>query len=85
MKKSYIIKYEVHCKFQNFFNKEMIIKNCISEIHAKSKLDDFCKKKYGLEYQFIVTSSCKEDLGLGAFGDIFGKGFDMSNIFGGKK
>ena len=83
MNKSYIVKYEVHCKLQNFFNKEIIIKNCISEMHAKAKLDDFCRKKHGIEYQCIIVLSCKEDSGLGAFGDIFGKGF--ADIFGGKK
>lgn len=83
--KSYIIKYEVHCLLQNFFNKEMIVKNCMSELHAKSKLDDYCKKKYGIEYQCIIISSCKENYDLGG---IFGKGFPgdaFSNLFGGKK
>jgi membrane glycosyltransferase len=47
-------------------------------IHAKSKLDDFCKKKYGSDYQYIVVISCTEKMDLG---DIFGKGF--GDMFGG--
>lgn len=86
MNKSYIVKYEVHCKLQNFFNKEILVKNCMSVIHAKAKLDDFCRKKHGIEYQCIIVISCKEKYDLGGMSgmqDIFGKGF--SDIFGGKK
>jgi hypothetical protein len=85
MNKSYILKYEVHCKLQNFFNKEIVVKNCMSEIHAKAKLDDYCRKKHGIEYQCIIVISCKEKFDLG---DIFGKGFPgdaFSDLFGGKK
>jgi hypothetical protein len=82
MNKSYIVKYEVHCKLQNFFNKEIVIKNCISEMHAKAKLDDFCKKKHGIEYQCIIVLSCKEKYDLCGVEDIFGKGF--ADIFGKK-
>jgi hypothetical protein len=85
MNKSYTIKYEVHCKLQNFFNKEMIVNNCMSEMHAKAKLSDFCKKKYRIDYQYIIVISCKEKIDLG---NIFGNGFPsnaFSDIFGGKK
>jgi hypothetical protein len=85
MNKSYTIKYDVHCQTQNFFGKEMIVKNCMSVIHAKSKLDDFCNKKYGWEYQYIIVISCEEKIDLG---NIFGKGFPgdaFSDMFGGKK
>jgi len=58
--KTYRIKYEVHCKLQNFFNKEIIIKKCLSELHAKAKLDDYCKKKY-TEYQYIKVIKCTEE------------------------
>lgn len=83
--KSYTIKYDVHCQLQNFFGKEMIVKNCMSVLHAKSKLDDFCKKKYGKEYQHIIVISCTEKIDLG---HIFGDGFPgdaFSDMFGGKK
>lgn len=86
---SYTIKYEVHCLLENFFDKEIIIKNCMSELHAKTKLDNFCKKKYK-EYQYIIVKSCKKDksvlediMGGSGFNDIFG-GKNFNNIFGGK-
>jgi hypothetical protein len=85
--KSYTIKYDVHCVLQNFWKKEMIIKNCMSEMHAKSKLDDYCSKKYGVEYQFIIVTSCVEKFDFNdSFENIFGKGFgNMSDLLKGKK
>lgn len=83
--KAYTIKYDVHCAIQNFFGKEIIVKNCMSELHAKTKLDDFCKKKYGTEYQYIIVISCTEKIDLG---NIFGNGFSpnaFSDLFGKKK
>lgn len=85
MSKAYTIKYDVHCQTQNFFGKEMIVKNCLSELHAKTKLDTFCDKKYGVEYQYIIIISCKEKIDLG---NIFGQGFPgdaFSDLFGGIK
>ena len=71
--KSYRVKYDVHCKLQNFFNKEMIVKNCLSELHAKAKLDTYYKSKYGVEYQCIVVTKCTcEDI-TNRFEDILGK------------
>lgn len=63
-----------------------MVKNCLSAMHAKAKLDDYCRGKYGLEYQCIIVTSCVEkfDLsGFGGFGDIFGNGF--GDLFGVKK
>jgi hypothetical protein len=72
--KSYRVKYEVHCKLQNFFNKEMIVKKCLSALHAKAKLDDYCRNKYGIEYQCIIVTSCTEENNImDAFDSIFGK------------
>jgi len=59
--KSFRIKYDVHCKLQNFFNKEMVVKHCMSEMHAKVKLNEFLKKKYGIEFCHIIISSCEEE------------------------
>ena len=73
--KSFRIKYTVKCKLQNFFKKEMLVKHCMSEMHAKTKLDSYCKKKYGIEYICILIVSCREEDVLGQFGDIFGKEF----------
>ena len=84
--KSYTIKYEVHCQLQNLFNKEMVVKNCLSSMHAKAKLDDYCKNKYGVEYQFIIVKSCIEKFDFnGSFENIFQNGFGMSDLFKGAK
>lgn len=88
--KSYRMQYEVHCKLQNFFGKEMVVKNCQSELHAKIKLNSFCKKHYGTEFDYIiiktVTSIFPENfMNNDIFNDIFknNKNFDkgFSNIF----
>lgn len=82
MTKVFIIKYDVHCKLQNFFGKETKVKNCLSELHAKVKLNDFVKEKYGIEFTHIIVHECKEDNDfLKMFGDIL-NGKDKFN--GGK-
>lgn len=55
--KRFRIKYEVHCKLQNFFDKEIIVKNCFSELQAKVRLNDFCVKKYGKEFHYLKVIS----------------------------
>lgn len=43
-------------------------------MHAKAKLDDYCRKTYGIEYQCIIVLSCAEENDMmGAFDNIFGK------------
>lgn len=79
--KNYKVKYEVHCKLQNFFNKEIIVKRCLSTLHAKAKLDDYCRKTYGIEYQCIIVLACTEENNImDSFNSIFGK-----DIFGNKE
>lgn len=89
--KSFTIKYDVHCKFQNFFGKETIVKNCMSEMHAKVKLNEWCKTKYGIEFTHIIIKTCVEKLTLGdSFDSIFGDAFgqmkndkkSMKDLFG---
>ena len=76
MTQVYIIKYDVHCKLENFFNKETKVKNCESELHAKVKLNEYVKKKYGAEFTHIIIKSCiaqntfTNDI-FKQFGDIF--------------
>jgi hypothetical protein len=70
--KSYRIKYHIKCRFQNFFGKEIVVKNCMSEIHAKAKLDDYCRKNYP-EYVCIIVSSCSQEGDvMDMFSDLFG-------------
>ena len=81
--RSFRIKYDVHCRFKNHFKKEIIVKNCYSEIHAKFKLGAFCEKQYGKEFECIKFISVSEETIQGLFGDIFGD--DVGYVFGNKK
>lgn len=63
--KSFKIVYDIHCRFENHFKKEIIVKRCLSEIHAKIKLREYIQKKYGPEFDYIIVISCKEDVLLG--------------------
>jgi|ADurb_Cas_01_Slu_FD_contig_31_3274667_length_784_multi_3_in_0_out_0_2 hypothetical protein len=70
--RSYRIKYDLHCKLQNFFGKEIVVKNCYSEVHAKYKLGAYCEKKCGADFDFITFKSVTEEGFEGLFNDIFG-------------
>jgi len=86
--KTFRIQYDVHCKFENFFNKEILVKNCMNEIHAKLKLGEFLEKKYGKEFEVAHFKSIKEE-GKNPYSDIFDSGIfgnnDFRDIFGIKK
>ena len=51
-------------------DKEIVVKNCMGEMHAKIKLNEYLKKKYGDGTLLIMT--CRNDDLFSAFGDIFG-------------
>jgi hypothetical protein len=72
--RSYRIKYDVHCKLENFFGKEIVVKNCYSEVHAKMKLGKYCEKHYK-EFDFIKFISVTEEGFNSLFGDVFGNNF----------
>lgn len=83
--KTYRIVYDVHCTLQNFFGKEILIKNCWGELHAKIKLEGFAKKKYGVEFSYIVVKTCSEQNSNdpnALINDIFGNNKTMTDIFG---
>lgn len=85
--KSYRIKYEVHCRLENFFGKEIVVKNCYSEVQAKYKLGAYCEKKYGVEFECVKFISVIEETFEGLFNDIFGNDIfdnksDKNDIFG---
>lgn len=87
--KSYIIKYSVHCKLENFFDKEMIVKNCLSEVQAKYKLGAYYEKKYGNEFEYIKFESITLYTENKNFDNIFSQDKDIFNylkdITSGKK
>ena len=74
---SYRIKYDVQCKLQNFFDKEMIVKNCYCELQAKMKLGTYCEKKYGSEFESIKFKSvkCEDNIDIDSVNKMF-------NMFG---
>jgi hypothetical protein len=85
--KSYRIKYEVHCRLENFFGKEIVVKNCYSEVQAKYKLGAYCEKKYGVEFECVKFISVTEETFEGLFNNIFGNDIfdnksDKNDIFG---
>ena len=82
--KSYRIKYEVHCRLENFFGKEIVVKNCYSEVQAKYKLGAYCEKKYGVEFECVKFISVTEETFEGLFNDIFGDNA-VNDLFGDKK
>jgi hypothetical protein len=52
-KQTWYFNYTVKCKLKNYFDKEIKIKNCDSLLHAKIKLNEFCKNKY-FEFEEII-------------------------------
>lgn len=71
----YRIKYNVYCVHRNFFDKEIVIKNCMSKLHAKIKLREYLEKKYkkdGLENIRIFSCVEEEEDILKVYDDFLG-------------
>jgi hypothetical protein len=74
----YILKYEEHFNDGSVFkDKEIKINNCLSELHAKVKLEQYLKKKHS-NFNKLVITSCRKDI-MGNFNDVFG---NFKDIFG---
>jgi hypothetical protein len=75
--KTYLINYKVYLKDGTTHSKKIKVKNSFTELHAKSKLEDYCKKKIN-DFDKLVVNSCSEEIfkGLDVFNDIF-KGFKL--------
>lgn len=69
MTKTYIIKFQTIPSYHE--GGTMRVKNCMSELHAKSKLEDYLKKKYNITK--LIVLDCKPDLpgAFSMFNDIF--------------
>lgn len=78
--------YHISGKIDN--DKEMKVKNCMGELHAKVKLNEYLKSKIK-DFDYIIIHTCKEDrIGdfLRGFGSSGGNPFDfLGDIFGGTK
>jgi hypothetical protein len=60
--KNYIISYQVLFTDAAPVLQKMRVKNCMSELHAKIKLEDYLKRKHANFAQLAVLN-CTEDLG----------------------
>jgi len=67
-----IMDFRITYEYGTRTDKEIVVHNCMGEMHAKIKLNDYCKKKYGDGELRVIT--CTNDDIFSAFGDIF-KGF----------
>ncbi len=79
--RSFRIKYDVHCKLQNFFDKEIIIKNCYGDVHAKYKLGTYCENKYGSEFEYITFNSVTDENYSDIFDNAIGDKNILNNLF----
>jgi hypothetical protein len=70
MNKTFHISYGIYFTDGNYESHTMKVKNCMSEIHSKVKLEDYLKKKHS-NFQKLVIFKCTNDF-FGLF-DMFGK------------
>ena len=68
--KTYRVEYGVYFGEERYESHTTKVKNCMSELHAKSKLEDWLKKKYS-DFQRLVVYKCNED--IGSMFDFMGK------------
>lgn len=77
---AFIIEYKINFiglkKPENHTTK---VKNCMGELHAKIKLEDWLKKKH-FDFQKLEVIKCEKDI-LSIFEDLFGKNNPFSDIF----
>lgn len=58
--KVFLIDYCIYFSDGNYESRRMKVKNCITEIHAKIKLEDYLKKKHN-NFQKLVINKCVND------------------------
>ncbi len=63
---TYIVKATVYFKGGSFTNKEIRVKNAMSDLHAKVKLEAYLKRKYP-EFSAMHVYEVKEDF-FGMYG-----------------
>lgn len=68
---TFIIEYKIYFTLKPPQIHETKIKNCMGELHAKIKLEDWLKKKHS-DFKQLEVIKCEKDV-FGLFGDIFGK------------
>jgi len=60
--KSFTIEYQVHMTDNRFETHTTRVKNCFTELHANSKLEDYLKRKYPM-FKRLVVLSVKGNIG----------------------
>lgn len=76
----YNLKYEIYFTDRlPIRDKEIKIDKCDSELHAKTRLDDYLQRKYPT-FKSLVVLSCNKDMDIS---DIFGDKNGFSDMFGG--
>lgn len=79
MNKTYLITYSYYLNDgTKISNKKIKVKNSMSDLHAKIKLEQYLKK-HSSDFGNLIVHSCVEDVNI--FGDIFSS---FNDIFGGK-
>lgn len=72
---TFVIEYGVYLKNGVYFSNKMKVKNCMSELHAKIKLEKYLQKKYD-NFNNLVVYKCNNDKFNKLFNDILGFNFD---------
>ena len=70
--KTYIISGKVICVGKTFNVKRAKVKNCYTDLHAKSKFEDACKKKYTEFVRCEVDSCHQANFGVGSIFESLG-------------
>jgi hypothetical protein len=69
--KTYKIEYGIYIKGDKYESHTTKVKNCMSDLNAKIKLEEWLKKKYD-NFDRLVVYKCNEDT-LGGIFDFMGK------------
>lgn len=67
---TFVIEYDIYFTNKNKESHTTKVKNCLSELHAKVKLEDYLKKKNN-NFSSLVVHKCTKDF-FGIF-NVFGK------------
>lgn len=70
---TYVINYGIYFNNGDYESHKIKVKNCMSEIHSKIKLEEYLKKKHP-NFKQLVVYSCVQDF-LGVY-DLFGKMYE---------
>ena len=69
--KTFIIEYELGTSYGNNLNQKIKVKNCMSDIHAKIKLEAYLRKK-NPSFKYLVVNKCYEENSFfSIYSDIF--------------